>query len=370
MITTLELSLSPDNVPTWGLWEGVREYLSNYLDEDGDKGYYFDSRGKKLHLINRNKELPKSFFATGVSSKREDVTTRGTWGEGSGAAMCCLLREGYKIQINTGDASYVPYISHSDKYHCDMVFVATHQRVKGNEYSTYGDVHIIIEGIGVSDYDNIKSKCLYLQDSYDKIETSRGDILTAPWHKGKVFCGGMYVNTFSELDSGYDINPEYLKLDRDRHMVRQFDIAWITKEMWAEHTKESGEIAVDYVANSVIGNVPDTRYLHHNDTQPAEALGDACYDKVVQKFGDDVILAESAEEQQQLSRSGYKNVVYTGNETLYNLVSSSSKYKTLNFDVKPKTVNDFCNDFYTKWCGEMSSEMERDFQKLVKSIGV
>src|SRR5690606_16628625 len=91
-----------------------------------------------------------------------------------------------------------------------------------------------IEGITPEEYAKIVEGNLHLQDVGDVIETPIGRILEDEKFKGKVFVNGLFVCMYEPYQYGYDFKPEYIKLDRDRKLVSDFDLQWLSSTMWAQ----------------------------------------------------------------------------------------------------------------------------------------
>jgi hypothetical protein len=133
-----------------------------------------------------------------------------------------------------------------------------------------------VTGLSYDDVVAVRESCLQLYDGdySDLVEhaTRYGDILKA--HKNKLYVGGLYVCD-TELDFGYNVKPEFLKLERDRQTVSSFDLQWLAKEMWFD-TQQYDRIAV-----MVDTDVPDIKYAQHGTP---ELVREACYRLFCEKY--------------------------------------------------------------------------------------
>ncbi len=70
--------------------------------------------------------------------------------------------------------------------------------------------------------DAIRASCLQMQDHIGAIKmTSKGDILLEK--PGELYVGGLYICK-TEMKYGYNIKPEFIKLERDRQTVSSYDL--------------------------------------------------------------------------------------------------------------------------------------------------
>lgn len=350
------LGLDPTAVPDWGIQEGLREFIQNWRDNKEESTYkYQDGR---LTLRNNDTVLPSSVLLTGYSGKRDDDSTVGRHGDGFGSSLAVFMREGRSVTITNGDYLWMPELRHCDVFNVELVQVRETLFGQG----TYYEVSIEITD---EEWSDVKSRYLPFQDDIGEVfESTQGTVLLDERFKGKVFCGGIYVTTDKNLSYGYDFLPSALTLDRDRQTVRLFDMQWVTRGIMSEMSYD--EDKVDLVVESITSNKADTQYIDYNS--PSEVLVEKCHDAFVEKFGEDSIVAESAEECQQLKKSGYKNVVFTGNSVMAQMVKKSSKYKTLNQHVAVKMPQDYMREWLEKYEGEMTTGMYHSFEDLIENV--
>lgn len=216
----VKLGIHRDYVPKWGLWEGVREFVQNALDED-DKGHALVKTfgGGRLTLRNVGSEIPPSAMAVGFSSKANDASQRGQYGEGMKLAMLALMRLGIKVTVQTGDRKYQPEIVHDDKLACDVLAIRISKRKWADDTVVY------LDGIAWQDYAGLMSKFAKTMTGIaPPIKTLYGNVYTDSAMKGKVFVKGIYVCDVENMEFGYDLKQ--CDLDRDRSLPKQFDVEW------------------------------------------------------------------------------------------------------------------------------------------------
>jgi len=350
------LGLDPAAIPDWGIQEALREIVQNWGDNKEEKSYGY--KDGFLTLINENTILPSSVLLVGNSNKRDDDTTVGRHGDGLCSALTVLVREGRPHRIINGDKTWIATEHFCENFQSNLI------RIEEDPWIGNGALIFEVE-ISDEEWNDLIERYLPFNTNIGEVyKSSQGEVLLNESFKGKIYCGGIYVTTDNNLTLGYNFLPASLKLDRDRSTCRTFDIQWITKSILSEMSHE--DKYVDILANSVSNNAADMVYVSYE--RPSEQLKDACHDRFVEKFGENSILADSVEEAQKLKKSGYRKVIFTGNEAMTKLVKSSSKYKSINTHVKIKMPQDYMLEFKDKWGDIMVTEMFHEFEDLIENV--
>lgn len=221
----IELSLTADYCPSWGVWEGVRELVQNWLDQRdarSDKGLLKDTVecvGGELVLTNWYCELhPSDLGLLGASNKVEGA--RGRWGEGLKIGALALLREGKTVCIRTDRWEYRATIEQSTTFEAPVL---TFTRHAGRE--PIDGVQVVVGGYTASMWNEDRARFLDLQPCTRTAKTCHGEALLDPAFCGKIFCKGVYVCTRDNLSHGYNFDAG-LELNRDRDMVSDFNLRW------------------------------------------------------------------------------------------------------------------------------------------------
>lgn len=295
-----ELSMTKDYVKGWGLQDALREIVQNAIDQEvqgkGNKmGIVYEDN--TLKVSNKKSILSKKSLLLGKTTKENDDETIGQFGEGLKVALLVLNRLGKKVTIyNYGNREvWTSKFVKSRRYEGEEVltiFVDTEFVWKKvpNENLT-----IVIEDISEMDYFELKKRTLYLQDDMGEIlnATEYGRILLNPNLKGKIFVNGLYVNTISELEFGYDIKPRHLKIGRDRDLVSEFDILFTTAFMWREN---NGTLLQDLINR----DCKDVHYLKSTVVDgffsESRAIMESTYNEFVESYGENTIPVSSQEE--------------------------------------------------------------------------
>src|SRR5699024_10412128 len=97
----------------------------------------------------------------------------------------------------------------------------------------------------------------HLQDVGETYLTDKGRILLEDRYKGKVYVNGLYVCDYEDYRYGYDFNPSELELDRDRKLVSDFDLKYLSSKMWNKQDEELTDLIVEMLEQGVA----DVRYV-------------------------------------------------------------------------------------------------------------
>lgn len=312
-----ELPLSRGYVKHWGVVEAVRELLQNALDSDSPLEWSFgqsESAKFDLTITSRNASLSPNSLLLGTTSKADSDDKIGQFGEGYKIAVLVLIREGYELSIINNGLHWIPVFRHSKLFE-DKVLCVVEEK---HPISRGRGLQFIIDGLSAQDVEAIKASCLLMQESIGEvIPTSKGRILKS--RPGMLYVKGLFVCE-TKMRFSYDIKPEFLKLERDRSTVSDFDLGFLTKQMWFEAERPAE------VAELMEANVPDLEYAKWGTP---DIVREACYQHFVSK-NPGAILAENKEELNRLVKSGM--TVYSGGyreSTSYlSCVAASSSYRT------------------------------------------
>lgn len=354
----IELSIDPEGLPDWGVWEAVRELIQNWNDNKEDKWWNYSEENSVLTFINSSTVLPRKCLLVGNSTKRSDTNSIGRHGDGLKSALAVILREGLTVNIVNGDYAWNPSIEYSETYDTDVLVIEE----TGVDFPR-GEF-IVTVSLPPQCWEEVQEKCLLLRDYPTNVhQTSRGVILKDPEYIGKIFCGGIYVSTMDNLEYGYDFKPSILKLDRDRKSVDSFDVKWTTKDMWTETVED--ENSADAVAELLYSGSADLQYLNHGYVEPKlEKSILKIYD---QKFPDKMLVA-NREDSLDINKEHGNVSVYLGNDAFTNIVVSSDKYQSKSFEFSSSSPVEKLEDWKEKWeenmCHDMLSELESIIEKL------
>ena len=274
---TIELSISPEYI-NWNMWECVREFIQNCIDEDTKDNiglitydvHNGNKHGGTLTLTNAYASLRRHTLLLGSTDKRNDDSQLGCYGEGYKLAIAGLLHEQskYEIEIHTGFEKWTPAIEYSERFGNQIVVI----RIENTEpKGHFNGTKVVIKGIDKYEWQLIKQRTLRaaptdteIENSYDIVTVERGywtdlgvnwstDDIKCPVldenynnsghilseaYAGQLFCNGLYVGKLRKLVDdkpwkyGYNLNN--ISLDRDRKMSSRGEITANIQRLFIE----------------------------------------------------------------------------------------------------------------------------------------
>lgn len=218
-----ELPIAKTYVQRWGLPEAAREIIQNAIDSDSP--FEHELRAGRLVVRSRNSVLSPKSLLLGTTSKAADDEKIGSFGEGYKIALLVLLRSGYQVVVRNGDRIWTPEFAYSHVFGDEVLAVRDDAAPEFHEGLAFE-----VSGLTPADEDAVRECCLLMQPAItDAIDTEYGRIL--PTRGGKLYVGGLFVCK-TGLNYGYDMKPQFVKLERDRQTVDEFDLTYHTTKMW------------------------------------------------------------------------------------------------------------------------------------------
>lgn len=351
-----QLSLTKDYAPHWDLVKAVKELLQNAIDSSAEFQYEFADNDSEEGLTNLTVTsigvtLPPSSLLLGSSTKQDDPQSIGKYGEGYKLALLVLTRLGYAVTVYNGERVWTPCFEPSKKYGCDVLSIREQTRKSAPENLTFS-----INGLTDLNVEQIRNACLHMQTAGEIGRTAnvpQGQILLEEWYIGNLYVNGLFVQKNDELKFGYNISAQYLKLDRDRQAVADFDLLWVTKEMWfAQPDKE-------WAAELILESVYDLKCAQYS--VPAEIADLAAKQFVENNPG--VTIAATPEAVDRLKETGVSDPRYYG--AAVHAVVTRSLYSAPAV-VKPKTPSELLQDWYESNKKYLSRLPKVGFKDLLK----
>ena len=240
MKSKYELSISANYVPDWGIVEGFREIFQNALDNASTNpknkmGFNFNEDAGEVAISNKTSILEIESLLLGLTTKAGDKGTIGKHGEGYKLGFIALLRAGKTVKVyNYGKKEiWTAKLVKSKRYNGSIIPVVTVEKQAFWKSVPDSDLTVVVGNITTEDYASLIVKNLHLRHSIEAFEVpNMGNILTAENERGNIYVRGLFVCNHEEMTYGYDFEPELIELDRDRKLVRTFDITWNTSAMW------------------------------------------------------------------------------------------------------------------------------------------
>lgn len=269
--TTLELTLNPEYVRDWDVWEAIREFLQNALDGQ-DLGYettityVTNTKEPQLRIITEGTTIDRDTLLLGTTSKAGRSDQRGEFGEGMKLACLVLVRNGLGVRIKSGGEQWTPRIAHSANFNSDLLMIDTVPCTHRNR------VQVDIIGLSNKDWDSVQSRVLHLNKPKDNelINLGSNKILCGERFKNKLFVKGIFVGLLpGNYYYGYDLAS--VRLDRDRRLADPWDLKYEIKNTLTsalDQKKLSIKQIMEILNNSYDENTAvDTAYKSDTLTQ-------------------------------------------------------------------------------------------------------
>lgn len=293
---TYELTLNKGYVAHWGMREAVRELLQNAIDSDSPFVYEFDREDDgtwTLCLRSEFSQLTPSSLLLGTTSKAESVDTIGQFGEGYKIALLVLTREGYPVAIHNGPVFWSPYFKYNNRFDEELLCIDESPSPMKHKGLTF-----LVSNLDEADCAAIRDSCVLMQDHIGAIrQTPMGDILLE--QPGRLYVGGLLISETTQLRFGYNVRPQYLKLERDRSTVEGWRLGECTRDMWFA-TQDYTRIA------QLISE--ETKDLELARWSAPDLVKEECY-KLFQEQHPGAVAAKDQAELQRLVAAGMTRVV-------------------------------------------------------------
>lgn len=246
-----ELTLTPDYVSDWAFADAVRELIQNGTDQEileatNQFSLSYDGKSKKLTLRNAKSKLNINTLLLGRSTKAKNDDTVGQFGEGYKIAALVLNRLGkiFTIYNNEKNEIWNSHFKNSSKWK-ERILAFYISKNDANETG----LNIVIGNIEREEYNSLYDVWLGL-DTYKKITTTYGEILTEEAHKGEIYVNGLRVGCNVKMEYGYNFKPRYIKLERDRKTCDTWNAQVITAKMISE-AMVNGDIEMEVVRKMI-----------------------------------------------------------------------------------------------------------------------
>lgn len=297
-MTKIPLTIARDYMPKWGVTEGLRELVQNWLDANDNGGGTIETGDDDttVSLVNTGATLSRDALLLGTTSKR-NTDKRGQFGEGLKLGTLALVRAGCDVTIEAGGERWTASIEPSEDFGGREVLTWT------IEPSEVPHVVVRVGGLGWGDWTTARSLFLAFTDVGACERTPKGTILLDSAQTGRVYVRGIFVAHVEDLAYGYDLTNT--RVDRDRQLMATFDLQWETSQILASVAK-SGKVAAADVLRTAMEEGWEAKYLSsHADTETREKVAAA----FVELHGPRAVPCKTSEDQETVARYGYRGVV-------------------------------------------------------------
>lgn len=244
----IKLSFTEDYVGHWSWWQGVRELLQNAIDtKDFNVDFNYDAG--TIQIDSRGGSVPTKALLLGATTKRDDSSTIGKFGEGMKLGFLVLLREGAQVAMENGKDLWVPKIVHDEAMDANVLAVNICEGIL--EASDPNVVKIKIQGVPKDAMDEIMDNYAPTTEREIVIENSRGKAYKKIWQQDanqdeddegnaiggdcNLFVNGLFVTRVpGNFKFDYDFKPEAFVLDRDRDSASTYEVKYEANKLLSE----------------------------------------------------------------------------------------------------------------------------------------
>lgn len=274
---TIELSLSENYVSNWGTWEAIREIIQNAQDADKQGNEMkIHQEGSSLTITSKGVKLPISSLVLGNTSKADEIELIGKYGEGYKLALIVLLRDGYKVSIQSGNDLWEPVFRYSNTYGTNVLCIDVYE----NRYSGQSDTVFMIDGLTWGDINELSVKSLAVRKAKglpmgNVIDSDYGQILLDGAFNGRFYVEGLYIQDDDAFQYGYSFDSELVQLDRDRSAINYYDLLRLTTDSLMHQNMDAS-----IVETAITSKKKDLHYLkdyYYSDVPDELAEGYAKY---------------------------------------------------------------------------------------------
>jgi hypothetical protein len=337
MAKVYELPLTRNYVAAWGMKEAISEFVQNALDSESPFLYEYNMVNQTLRITSQFAALPPASLLLGMTSKADNESQIGNFGEGYKIAMLVLTRLNHKVMIYNDGVVWEPYFDISRQFDHETLHV---KETKANKLQPRTGLTFEIHDIFHDDMVEIRKTCLQMQTGVEIgefITTPFGQIMNSEQKKGHIYVGGLYITNHDDLKYGYNFNPDQIVLERDRQTINGWDLYVATQKMWC-----ATEGHMDEIIQMIEDGDNDMAYARYNLPQ---IVKEAVWAAFKEKNPNDLPVG-SRQELDALVKRGINNVVYVNDSHSYILSSDPDIKGRMEVELHQPAPVETLNAFY------------------------
>lgn len=312
----IELTIKGDYVPTWGLWQGVRELVQNAKDAEKQHESKFSvtHNGNTLTILNQNiKQLSYETLLLGHTSKADNDSMIGQWGEGMKLGLLALVRTGHSVRIYNGNETWIPALVMSKKFKSKVLSID----IRKNQRKDQNAIRVEVGGVTEAKWSELQNNFLWLRPDKMSYLNYYGKLLVNEEQVGKVYVKGIWVQDNPEYQFGYDYN--FAKTDRDRGMVNSWDSRCENVRIWADVLREYPDMLEAFCALAESDAEEIENVLSHHPSLIGQGVIDKLAARFTKRYGPDAVPCSTAECKMEIGHFGAVGIVV--NRSMFAMLS-------------------------------------------------
>ena len=295
----------------WGATEALREFLQNARDAHTDgcaMSVRYDDDTKTMIVFNDGATLTRDAgLVLGSTTKRDDASKIGYWGEGGKLAAGTLIHLGCDVEILNGlGERWIFSVQHNDDFGTEML----HVRIE--ECDEDAGVQVLVAGLPKADFETSVERCRWLNDNADEdvyASSERGSMLKGDANNGQLFVQGIWVCELPDgpWTFGYDLKD--IRLDRDRRIADPWTLKRKIREV-INCAVSDGTLSADELWEIFKGESAEAQNFN-NQYIDTGSVHDAVFAAFVSEYGEDARPVSTGAELEKARQCGLKPVVVT-----------------------------------------------------------
>jgi hypothetical protein len=336
----IDLGIGKNYIKNWTAIDAIRELTQNCIDEGNYYIQYNENVNNGiLELTNHHTTLSIDKLVLGQTTKDDDETKIGKYGEGFKLALLVLTRDGHNPIIYNGDEIWESSIEVSTTFGIETL----HINIEQNKFPTF-DLSFIIENcseiINEIIEENLIIRNEILNENIEIIETQYGDLILDDYFKGKIYVGGLFVQNDDSFDYGFNFAPEWVDLDRDRKAINIYALRTLVSKLILE-TDNAKYIVKELIGDSHLKDDIIEQLENANSQLKSEVSKLYCKEKHIDLSKSILFVDKDINE--------YLKITDTLKDTDIKIIEEDVVREMLNEQVnKTNDYDKICND-YDKW---------------------
>ena len=339
------LPISQNYLAEWSEWHAIRELLQNAMDAadaGGEKPLVqYDQETKILTIASPRERLPRKSLLMGVTTKADDDSQRGQFGEGYKLALLVLCRRMYEVTVHNGGEVWTSCFEEHPDFDGEKVLTISVD--PASEGEDYDGVAFKIRGLSQVNWNLIASR--WLPDAKED------QILDGMQYRGCIFSGGLFVTQCKSLLMGYNFARHRLSLGRDRDVVGDWDVKIHCAVLWQQCDPSQVTMLMALMQQSA----GDVEYVDYVPAQTAQAVIKA-YEA---QYGENVVPVQNQAELDTVRGQGYCAQIVC--DALRKIVTGAKKFIYLEL----RTPEGKMRAFQDKYAERLDLDIRENLEVLV-----